>query len=193
MVILLAQSERDGMAKDVLILPALQTHGSTELSVFVQIQRIDVCHGNFSMVKNACTSRTHAPKEPDGMENHARQFQETVPTVSTLKVLNANHSHKGAFLQQFGTEADAFLMELAHMELSPKIRAANHILHAKMAKVGIQVYSNVSVQKEQDGTERNVSYVLEAKFGTPLTDAPALKDISWPDLDARNPRLICAD
>lgn len=180
------------MVKDVLIWPVLQTHGSTVLSVSVPIQEIDACHGNYLMVKNVYISKTNVPKEQNGTESHALLFLETVPMVSIPKNLNANHSHKDAFLPQFGMEINVFLMVPAHMELLLKTQVVNHTPHAQTAKVGIQAYFNVYAQKEQDGMEKSVLYVLVVRCGMHLMDALAPKATSWLDRDVRNPPQICA-
>lgn len=157
----------------------LQTPGSMEQNVFVQIQETDVYLGNFLMETNAFISKTLVQKELDGMEKCALHLEETVQTVSTKIKLNANHSLKDVFLQQFGETEDVLpLVETVLLELYLEVILVNLIADVKEVKHGILTLSNAFVQKELDGMEENVSFVVEIKFGIHMTDVLALKVLS---------------
>jgi len=123
-----------------------------------------------------CISRTLVPKEPSGMEKCVLHLEETVQTVSTKMKLNANHSLKDVFLQQFG-EAENVLpaMETALTELYLEAIVVNLTADVQEVNPGIQIPSNAFAQKELDGTEENASFAVEIKFGTHMTVALAQK------------------
>lgn len=147
-----------------------------ERSAFAQIPETDVYLGNFMMETNVFISRTLVQKEPNGMEECALHSEETVQTDSTKMKLNANLSLKDVFLQQFGeTENVLPVEETVLMELYLEATVANLIADVKEAKHGMRTLSNVSVQKELDGTEENVSFAEEIKYGIHMTDVLALK------------------
>lgn len=157
----------------------LQTLGSTEQSVFAQIPETDVYLGNFMMETNVFISKTLVQKEQNGMEKCALHLVETVQMDFTKIKLNVNHSLKDVFLQLFGEAENALpAVETVLLELYLEVIVVNLIADVKEVKHGMQTLSNVSVQKELDGTEENVSFVEEIKFGIHMTDVLALKVLS---------------
>lgn len=181
------------MAKDVSISHVQSTPGGMEHNVFAPIQETDVCPGSSSMEKNASISKTNVLEEQGGTENRVLLSIVTVPMVSTWREPNANHSHKDASHPQSGMAADASPTESVHTEQSRKTQVVNHTLHAQMAKVGIQVYSNALALREQDGTAKNALCVREDKSGMLSMVVLVQKDISWLGQDARNPQHRCVN
>lgn len=157
----------------------LQTLGSTEQSVFAQIPETDVYLGNFMMETNVFISRTLVQKEQNGMEECALHLVEIVQMDFTKIKLNVNHSLKDVFLQQFGEVENVLpAVETVLMELYLEVTVVNLIVDVKEVKHGMQTLSNASVLRELDGTEENVSFVEEIKFGIHMTDALVLKVLS---------------
>lgn len=110
------------------------------------------------------------------MEKCVLHLEETVQTVSTKMKLNANHSLKDVFLQQFG-EAENVLpaMETVLTELYLEAIVVNLTADVQEVNPGIQIPSNAFAQKELDGTEENASFAVEIKFGIHTTVALAQK------------------
>ena len=89
-----------------------------ENNVCVQTLMIDVFHGNYLMDTNVYTINTLALLEHHGMENHVL-LPQTIAHKDFIKMeLNASHSHKDVFIQQFGKMIVVFQqMDHALMEL----------------------------------------------------------------------------
>lgn len=188
-----AQLEKGGMVKDVSIYHAHLTPGLMEPSVFVQIQKIDVCPGKFMMVKNVYTSMIHVPKVPNGMVKVVLLLAEIVRMDFINKETHVKPSLKDVFLLQFGTTTSVLLMEYAHMALSQMETVVNHTPHAQMVRLGTQVYSNALAQKVLDGTEKNVLFAQEVSSGTLSMVVLVPKDISWLGQGVKSLPLTCVN
>lgn len=75
--------------------------------MFALTPEIDASHGNSMTEKNAFTSRTLAPKEPDGTARCVLHLVGIVQTGSTRTHLNASHSLRDAFPQRSGETESA--------------------------------------------------------------------------------------
>lgn len=77
------------------------------------------------------------------------------------------------------------------MEQLPELIAANPIVGAQMANLGMEVFYSVYVQRVQDGVAEIVLYVLEVKFGVNMMDVLVLKVTSWLVQDVKGLLPIC--
>lgn len=108
------------------------------LSAFVQIQVKDACLGNFLMEKSAFISKAHARGVPDGMEQPAFPTLLIALMDFTKMETSVEQSLKDVFHLLSGVTIGASqLVEAAHTALLEGQIIANHILHVKEGKFGI--------------------------------------------------------
>lgn len=100
----------------------------------------DACLGNFLMERSAFTSKAHVQEVPDGMEQLAFPTLLTVLMDFTKMGTSVDQSLKNVSHPQSGVIIGVSqLVEAAHTALLEDQITANHILHAKEGKFGINL------------------------------------------------------
>lgn len=184
----LAQSAKDGMAKDAFLWLAHLVHGSTEQTVFAPTQETDAYHGNCGTAIAALISKTNVLLELNGTRKNAKpNLAAIVLKDFTCKAPNVLLFLRDVYQVPAGSEVDVFLtLVLAPMAQSDQTATVNPTHNAQMVKTGMLIHSNASAPREQDGVEKNAWSVQEVKSGTCGMAVLALMATSWPVPSARN-------